>query len=157
MLSCLCPTPPSSALSPPPLPASQPLCGPVCPHPRPACHTPKPPHLPPPMSQLTPPVSPSDLLPMTLCPIPSRVTCSRPCQVQTSCQISLPVGSDGKASVYNVGDLSSIPGSGRFLGEGNGNPLRYSCLENPMDRVACVHGVTELDTIEQLNFHFTVV
>ena len=42
-------------------------------------------------------------------------------------------GSDGKASVYNVGDLGSIPGLGRFPGEGNGNPLQYSCLENPMD------------------------
>ena len=42
-------------------------------------------------------------------------------------------GSDGKASVYNPGDLGSIPGSGRFPGEGNGNPLQYSCLENPMD------------------------
>ena len=38
-------------------------------------------------------------------------------------------GSDGKASVYNVGDLGSIPGSGRSPGEGNGNPLQYSCLE----------------------------
>jgi len=36
----------------------------------------------------------------------------------------------------NVGDLGSIPGSGRFPGEGNGNPLQYSCLENPMDRGA---------------------
>ena len=36
----------------------------------------------------------------------------------------------------NAGDLSSIPGSGRFLGEGNGNPLQYSCLGNPMDRGA---------------------
>ena len=44
-----------------------------------------------------------------------------------------PGGSDGKASVYNVGDVGLIPGSGRFLGEGNGNPLQYSCLENPMD------------------------
>ena len=47
-----------------------------------------------------------------------------------------PGGSDGKASVYNVRDLSSIPGLGRFPGEGNGNPLQYSCLENPMDRGA---------------------
>ena len=47
--------------------------------------------------------------------------------------MDFPGGSDGKASVYNVGDLSSIPGSGRFPGEGNGNPLQYSCLENPMD------------------------
>ena len=45
----------------------------------------------------------------------------------------LPGGSDGKASVYNAGDLGSIPGSGSFPGEGNGNPLQYSCLENPMD------------------------
>ena len=41
---------------------------------------------------------------------------------------------DGKASVYGVGDLGLIPGLGRFLGEGNGNPLQYYCLENPMDR-----------------------
>ena len=44
-----------------------------------------------------------------------------------------PGGSDGKASAYNAGDLGSIPGSGRSPGEGNGNPLQYSCLENPMD------------------------
>ena len=44
-----------------------------------------------------------------------------------------PGGSDGKASAYNVGDPVSIPGSGRSPGEGNGNPLQYSCLENPMD------------------------
>ena len=47
-----------------------------------------------------------------------------------------PVGSDGKASVYNAGDLGSIPGSGRSPGEGNGNPLQYYCLENPKDRGA---------------------
>ena len=46
-------------------------------------------------------------------------------------------GSDGKASAYNVGDLGSIPGWKRSPGEGNGNPLQYSCLENPMDRGAC--------------------
>ena len=45
-----------------------------------------------------------------------------------------PGGSDGKASVYNAGDLGSIPGLGRSPGEGNGSPLQYSCLENPMDR-----------------------
>ena len=47
-----------------------------------------------------------------------------------------PGGSDGKASAYNayhVGDLGSIPGSGRSPGEGYGNQLQYSCLENPMD------------------------
>ena len=44
-----------------------------------------------------------------------------------------PGGPDGKASVYNAGDLGLIPGSGRFPGEGNGNSLQYSCLENPVD------------------------
>ena len=44
-----------------------------------------------------------------------------------------PSGSDGKASVCNAGDLGSIPGLGRSTGEGNGSPLQYSCLENPMD------------------------
>ena len=44
--------------------------------------------------------------------------------------------SDGKASAYNVGDPGLIPGSGRSPGEGNGNPLQYSCLESPMDRGA---------------------
>ena len=45
---------------------------------------------------------------------------------------TFPHGSDGKASAYNAGDLGSIPGSGRSPREGNGNPLQYSCLENPM-------------------------
>ena len=57
-----------------------------------------------------------------------------------------PGGSDGKAFVYNAGDLGSIPGSGRSAGEGNGTPLQYSCLENPMDRggwQTTVHGVTK--------------
>ena len=45
-----------------------------------------------------------------------------------------PGGSDGKGSVYNVGNLGSIPELGRSAGEGNGNPLQYYCLENPMDR-----------------------
>ena len=44
-----------------------------------------------------------------------------------------PGGSEVEASACNVGDLGSIPGSGRFPREGNGNPLQYSCLENPMD------------------------
>ena len=60
-----------------------------------------------------------------------------------------PGGSDGKASAYNVGDLGLIPGSGRSPGEGNGNPLQYSCLGNLMDRgvlQATVHGVAESQT-----------
>ena len=48
----------------------------------------------------------------------------------------LPGGSDGKMSAYNVGDLGSIPGLGKSSGEGNGNPLQYSRLENPVDRGA---------------------
>ena len=44
-----------------------------------------------------------------------------------------PGGSEVKASASNAGDPGSIPGSGRSPGEGNGNPLQYSCLENPMD------------------------
>ena len=57
-----------------------------------------------------------------------------------------PGGSDGKASVYNVGDLGSSPGSGRSPREVNDNPLQYYCLENPIDRgawQAAVHGVTK--------------
>ena len=44
-----------------------------------------------------------------------------------------PGGWDGKASVYNEGDPGSVPGLGRDPGEGNGTPLQYYCLENPMD------------------------
>ena len=44
-----------------------------------------------------------------------------------------PGGSDDKASAYKAGDQGSIPGLGRSPGEGNGNPLQYPCLENPMD------------------------
>ena len=51
-------------------------------------------------------------------------------------ELDFPGGSDGKASVYTVGDLGSIPGLGRSAGEGNGNPLQYYCLENSMDRGA---------------------
>ena len=46
-------------------------------------------------------------------------------------QFGFPGGSDGKVSVYNVGDLGSSPGLGRSPGEGNGNPLQYYCLEIP--------------------------
>ena len=60
--------------------------------------------------------------------------------------VGFPGGSDGKASACNVRDPASIPRSGRSPGEGNGNPLQYSCLRNPMDREACratVYGVTK--------------
>ena len=60
--------------------------------------------------------------------------------------MDFPGGSDGKASVHDVGDPGSIPELGRSLGEGNGNPLQYYCLENPMGRgalQATVHGVAK--------------
>ena len=53
-------------------------------------------------------------------------------------------GSDGKVSAYNAGDKGSVPGSGRYPGDRNCNPLQYSCLENPMDEGAwwaTVYGV----------------
>ena len=57
-----------------------------------------------------------------------------------------PSGSVGKESACNAGDIGSIPGSGRSPGEGNGNPLQNSCLENSIDRgagLATAHGITE--------------
>ena len=60
--------------------------------------------------------------------------------------LGLPGGSEVKASVWNAGDRGSIPGLGRSPGKGNGNPLQYSCLENPMDREAwwvIVHGAAK--------------
>ena len=63
-----------------------------------------------------------------------------------------------KVSAYNAGNPGSIPWLGRSPEEGNGNPLQYSCLENPMDRgawLATVHGGhKELDMTERLHFHF---
>ena len=50
--------------------------------------------------------------------------------------LGFPGGSDSKESTCNAGDLGSIPGSRRSAGEGNGNPLQYSCLGKPMDRGA---------------------
>ena len=58
-------------------------------------------------------------------------------------------GSDSKKSVRNAGEPGLIPGLGRSPGEGNGNPVQYSCLENPMDTGAwwaTVHGVTRSQT-----------
>ena len=72
---------------------------------------------------------------------------------------TFPDGSDGKASVYNAGDPGSIPGWGRSPGEGNGNPLQYSCPENPMDGgvwQATVHAVTKSWT-QLSDFTFTFI
>ena len=68
--------------------------------------------------------------------------------------MGFPGGSDGKESAFNAGDPGLIPRSGRLPGEGNGNPLQYSCLENSMDRgnwQPTVHGITKSRT--QLSEH----
>ena len=60
--------------------------------------------------------------------------------------LGLPYSSDGKESDCKAGDPGSIPGLGRFPGEGNHNPLQYACLEKPMDRgawQAAVYGITK--------------
>ena len=78
--------------------------------------------------------------------------------------MDFPGGSDGKVSAYSVGDLGSIPGSGRSSGEGNGNPLQYSCRENPTDggaQYAIVHGVaksrTQLSDLTSMYSMVTIV
>ena len=71
--------------------------------------------------------------------------------------LGFPGGSVGKASACNAEDLGLIPGSGSSPGEGNGNPLQYSCLENSMDGGACwaaVHGAAKSRT--RLS-HLTIV
>ena len=63
--------------------------------------------------------------------------------------LGFPGGSDGKESACSAGDAGSIPGLGRFPGEGNGSPLQYSCQENSMDRGAwwaTVYGVARSQT-----------
>ena len=69
--------------------------------------------------------------------------------ILASQKMGFPGGSDGKDSAWNAGDSGSIPGSGRFPGEGNGYPLQYSCLENYMDRgawQAAVYSVAQSQT-----------
>ena len=73
-----------------------------------------------------------------------------------SSPLGFPGGSDGKESACNAGDPGLILGSGRCPGEGNGNPLQHSYLENSMDRGgwrATVHGVAELDMTEWLTLN----
>ena len=66
--------------------------------------------------------------------------------------LSFPGGSDGKESACNTGGLTSIPGLGRSLGEGNGYPLQYSRLQNPMDRGTWWAVVVESDMTERSRF-----
>ena len=66
--------------------------------------------------------------------------------VQINLFWGFPGGSDGKESTCSAGDLGSIPGLGRSLGQGNGNPLQYSCLKNPQGQRSLVgssHGVAQ--------------
>ena len=72
---------------------------------------------------------------------------------------AFPCSSDGKDSALNAGDPGSVPGLGRSPGEGNGYPLQYFCLENPVDKgawQATVHGVSKSQTqLSNQHFHFT--
>ena len=76
-------------------------------------------------------------------------------------QLGFPGGSDSKESACDAGDLGLVPGLGRSPGEGNGNPLQYSCLENAMDRGAwwaVVRGVTKSRTrLSSRHFHFQFI
>ena len=79
--------------------------------------------------------------------------------VFTAGLVGFPGGSDCKESACKAGDRGSIPGLGRSPGEGNGNPLQYSCLENPMDSGAWrlqSMGSQELDMTEQLTQCYTI-
>ena len=71
--------------------------------------------------------------------------------------MSFPGGSDGEASACNAGDPGLIPGLGRSPGEGNGNPLQYSCLEKSHGWSLADYspwGCKESDMTERLHFHF---
>ena len=77
----------------------------------------------------------------------------------SSTQLGLPGVSDGKESAWNAGDPGSIPGSGRFPGEGNDNSLQYSSLENSMDKGAWwgpVHGFAKSQTLLS-NYYFQLI
>ena len=73
-------------------------------------------------------------------------SCPTHCDLMNHSPPGFPGGSDGKESACNARDPGSVPGLGRSSGEGNGYPLQYSCLENPIDRGGCqatVHGVAK--------------
>ena len=90
------------------------------------------------------------------CPSPTPRARSNTCPNQPM-HLKALVAQMVKKSVCKAGDLGLLPGSGRSSGEGNGSPLHYSCLENPMDRGAwraTAHGVTELEMTEGLTILF---
>ena len=79
-------------------------------------------------------------------------------RLPTPVSLGFPGGSDGKESTHNIGNLGSIPGLGRSPGGGHGNPLHYSCLENPHGQRSLAAynpwGCKQQDTTELLNTHF---
>ena len=87
----------------------------------------------------------------------SWISCVHGIFLCISIYVCFPGGSDGKESACSVGDLGLVSGLGRSSGGGHGNPLHYSCLENPMHRAcrAIVHGVakSQSDITERLNTH----
>ena len=92
-------------------------------------------------------INSSTLMILFLCPVHRYIyMCVCVCIHTATETLAIPCGSEGKASACNARDLGSIPGWRRSPGEGNDNPLQYSCLENPMDGEAwwaTVHGVAK--------------
>ena len=94
------------------------------------------------------------IFPASLAGVQTGLSFPTPPSLGRSTACRLPGGSDSKESACNVEHLGSIPGLRRSLGEGNGYPLQYSCLENPKDRGvwwATVHGAAKIQT--WLNLH----
>ena len=99
-------------------------------------------HVLPPVPPFFPTTTVSPLVPH-LFPIEWKLAQARN-YIFATCSVGFPGGSDGKESACIVGDLGSVPGSGRSPGEGNGYPIQYSCLENSKDRGAWQATVHEI-------------
>ena len=90
--------------------------------------------------------TPLPLVQVMMVEFPGRTLPTSPPPTDRTALWGFPGGSDSRESSCNAGDPGSVPGLGRSLGEENGNPLQYSCLENPVDRGAwwtIVHGVRQ--------------